>query len=192
MLMPIVSVNKMAMNESVAMTCCFQEVASPTNVYWEVLNGGWIGSGFVETKSWKHAGLEAWAKLSYDIAGGTGADPLAALAGTKIKDGFVEVWVDGVNVWWEHVAGPAAQPDVWLGGVTPAVFPANYYINILEWFTHNGVYSRGDNCKHEDPSCRYLNFEIAHLANRHWDSTKKHDTKTTDWSKPHEAKRFHS
>ena len=47
MVMPVVTINKMAMNESVASTCCYRDVVTPTAVYWEVLHGGSIGSGFV-------------------------------------------------------------------------------------------------------------------------------------------------
>jgi len=201
MLMPIVSMNKMAMNESVAASCCFQEVASPTNVYWEVLNGGWIGSGFVETKNWRDGAFrDYWSKLGYDInLGDTGTlANLATFRAANFPGGWAVrvAYTDGVvglAPWWAHLN----DASVWPGGLpTPLLNGADpdyAYISINEWFEHT-TYSRGDSCSHDSAGCRYLSFDIAHLANRHWDSTRSHGTPTpiTDWAKPHAAQRFHS
>jgi len=187
MLMPIISMNKMAMNESVAATCCFQEVASPTNVYWEVLNGGWIGSGFVETKkklvhdSWFNYQLEA-SKDSY------------------LPDMKIHKYVSLGGVDYVAIVVPDPLPVAWPYGIGAGDFvgitgtyaaPEDGDLVKLSALVAGGAVAFDGCCDHKDSSCRYLKFEIAHLANRHWDSVKSHGG-ITDWAKPHEAKRFHS
>ena len=69
MMMPVVQLRAMAMNESVAATCCYRESASPTNTYWATLNGGWIGQAYApgETK-WDSLVHTSWKWLDYDVS----------------------------------------------------------------------------------------------------------------------------
>ncbi|HIQ62050.1 MAG TPA: hypothetical protein IAA66_00510, partial [Candidatus Avichristensenella intestinipullorum] len=46
MLMPIVSMNKMSMNESVAASCCWRYVLGVHEQYPEILHGGKIGTTY--------------------------------------------------------------------------------------------------------------------------------------------------
>ena len=68
MITPIVYLSGMAMNESVAATCCYRETASQTNVYWSVLNGGWIGQAYVTELQHKSAVSTSWRMLDYDVS----------------------------------------------------------------------------------------------------------------------------
>ena len=190
MLMPIVSMNKMAMNESVAATCCFQEVASPTNVYWEVLNGGWIGSGFVETKNWKKPVLKDWAKCYGHDVKLNGELPLRDVS--CCND------VITVTLTLADVAAAGANPAGWafpVFGLATAVppspaTPTKYEVNFFN-LVAAGLASIGDKCDHNTTDCKYLDFEIQHLSNRHWEAVRAHGG-ISDWAKPHEAVRFHS
>ena len=70
MVMPIISMNRMAMNESVATTCCYKMTISGTNMYWETLNGGQIGPGYsAGSLGWKQPDTyyKKWALLPYDV-----------------------------------------------------------------------------------------------------------------------------
>ena len=187
MLMPIVSMNKMAMNESVAATCCFQEVASPTNVYWEVLNGGWIGSGFVETKNWKQPNptiLKDWAKCygsDVTMKPSTGNTYVIPYLSVSCCDDKIWVAVGGTGNYWNgtYTTGAAGENPAKAGEFNLYTMVANDDIRI------------GDRCAHNSTDCKYLDFEIQHLSNRHWEAVRAHGG-ISDWAKPHEAVRFHS
>ena len=49
MLKPVVNMNKMAMNESVATSCCYREVVDVTNIVWKTLYGGYIGTAYKDS-----------------------------------------------------------------------------------------------------------------------------------------------
>lgn len=166
MLMPIVSMNKMAMNESVAATCCYREVASATNVYWEVMNGGWIGSGYVNELNWKNDSFIGWGMLDFDITGVTSANLLTLPALNK------RVTVEGKTEFYVITNGLEESVDVFL--------------------STNGVFGRGSSCSHNDGLCTLKVEEIVHRSNQHFESTTKHDTKKKDWTKPHTAAQFNS
>ena len=71
MLMPIVSMNKMSMNESVAASCCWRYVLGVHEQYPEILHGGKIGTTYEVklTLEEEYAGLKnGWLSLDYDVA----------------------------------------------------------------------------------------------------------------------------
>ena len=73
MLMPIVSMNKMSMNESVAASCCWRYVLGVHEQYPEILHGGKIGTTYEVKLQLKedYAGLKnGWLSLDYDVAPG--------------------------------------------------------------------------------------------------------------------------
>ena len=72
MLMPIVSMNKMSMNESVAASCCWRYVLGVHEQYPEILHGGKIGTTY-EVKlqlkgDYAVSGVKnGWLALPYDV-----------------------------------------------------------------------------------------------------------------------------
>ena len=70
MLMPIVSMNKMSMNESVAASCCWRYVLGVHEQYPEILHGGKIGTTYevkLQLKN-KYKDLKSgWLALPYDV-----------------------------------------------------------------------------------------------------------------------------
>ena len=70
MLMPIVSMNKMSMNESVAASCCWRYVLGVHEQYPEILHGGKIGTTYEVklTLKNKYKGLKSgWLAQGYDV-----------------------------------------------------------------------------------------------------------------------------
>lgn len=181
MLMPIVSMNKMAMNESVATTCCYREVATPTAMYWEVLNGGWIGSGYVDgaTRNSAYQYLnKSWLDYKYDVIFTAGPDPDVDMS---------------ASVRYESLLYPA--------GATTAV--SNWYVygtdglllgTMSEYLGGLGVPTRTDEtCDHKTNSkCVYNTIGATFKENQHFESKTKHTTGGTDWAKPHTADKFSS
>ena len=75
MLMPIVSMNKKSMNESVAASCCWRYVLGVHEQYPEILHGGKIGTTYeVKLKlkgDYAVSGVKSgWLALPYDVAVG--------------------------------------------------------------------------------------------------------------------------
>ena len=93
MLMPIVSMNKMSMNESVAASCCWRYVLGVHEQYPEILHGGKIGTTYEVklTLAEEYAGLKSgWLALPYDV--GVGAARLDISYNPGRDDWF---WLEG-------------------------------------------------------------------------------------------------
>ena len=81
MLMPIVSMNKMSMNESVAASCCWRYVLGVHEQYPEILHGGKIGTTY-EVKlqlkgDYAVSGVKnGWLSLDYDVAANWAIEPI--------------------------------------------------------------------------------------------------------------------
>ena len=72
MLMPIVSMNKMSMNESVAASCCWRYVLGVHEQYPEILHGGKIGTTYevkleLEDAYAANGVASGWLALPYDV-----------------------------------------------------------------------------------------------------------------------------
>jgi len=65
MQMPIVTRRKMSMCESVAATCCYRIVVSPSNYYYETLHGGIVEAGDLPVFSENI--MPEWAQLDFDV-----------------------------------------------------------------------------------------------------------------------------
>ena len=172
MMMPIVSMNKMAMNESVASTCCYREVATPTAVYWEALHGGWIGNGYVNGKSLKAEYVDmkaSWRDYKGDF---TGAGMIALMNQYDLKfTSFLNPdGTSGPSAWYV-LDGTPTLLDVALTN-TPGAGVANV------------------GCTHDVDTCKYYNFAPKYEENQHFDSTSAHDS--GNWKVPHTAKPFAS
>ncbi len=73
MLMPIVSMNKMSMNESVAASCCWRYVLGVHEQYPEILHGGKIGTTYEVKLQLKgdyvaNGVASGWLSQGYDVA----------------------------------------------------------------------------------------------------------------------------
>ena len=180
MLMPIVSMNKMAMNESVATTCCYRQVATPTATYWEVLNGGWIGSGYVEelVKKSPYGSMDSsWFDFKYDIVGDG--------VGDKLKNNFVK-YVSGATVGTD-TSNPSGN---WLVYGVDVTNPSG---DTLSGFLANMGLRTDATCDHKtNVNCVYRETKIAFKDNQHFESKTKHDKGGSDWAKPHGAAQFSS
>lgn len=180
MMMPIVSMNKMAMNESIAVTCCYREVATPTAVYWEVMNGGWIGSGYVNTTGW-YDNFEAavsgkvWQKYEWDINGAGGNDLNALINGVRPEYGDYTTFGGEAKTGW-------FVPDS-VNGVGS--------MDAANATAANEGWTRGKSCTHVDGTCNYRYDENAYAQNQHWNATTAHGG-ITAWSAPHGAARYNS
>lgn len=178
MLMPIVSMNKMAMNESVATTCCYRQVASnPTALYWDVLHGGWIGNGYgTATDTWKDAYAPykntSWLSTSFgrDLSG-TDANIVALFSGNTLNYGtgsgtetakwYVNSWVSGQSL-------------------DTAIYNAS---------SGTVSYADGSACDHTSPSCKYRDYGYGYLTNKHFEATSAHAS-VTKWAEPHDPKQY--
>ena len=79
MLMPIVSMNKMSMNESVAASCCWRYVLGVHEQYPEILHGGKIGTTYEVklTLKNKYKDLKSgWLALPYDVTADYAMKPI--------------------------------------------------------------------------------------------------------------------
>ena len=81
MLMPIVSMNKMSMNESVAASCCWRYVLGVHEQYPEILHGGKIGTTYevklqLKGDYAKNGVKNGWLSLDYDVAPNWAVEPI--------------------------------------------------------------------------------------------------------------------
>ena len=195
MLSPIVSMNRMAMNESVAMTCCYRDVVTPTAVYWEVLHGGWIGSGYAEgwVKNPDYLDLDdSWLAYKYDLifmeagnlAGGGSLGLGAATPSKLMKErlGYGE-YVNSSSILEKNWYVFDTQ-SLWTGPVSLGEFLATYVIPIRP----------GGTCDHKtDPNCVYGSFEKAFVTDYHFEAKTAHDVAAGfNWKDPHPAQKYSS
>ncbi len=79
MLMPIVSMNKMSMNESVAASCCWRYVLGVHEQYPEILHGGKIGTTYEVklTLKNKYKDLKSgWLAIPFDVTADCAMKPI--------------------------------------------------------------------------------------------------------------------
>ena len=97
MLMPIVSMNKMSMNESVAASCCWRYVLGVHEQYPEILHGGKIGTTYEVKLQLKeeYAGLKnGWLSLDYDVIPGVAACAISYDPDNKVWRDANDVAID--------------------------------------------------------------------------------------------------
>lgn len=162
---PVVTRRLMSMNESVASTCCYREVVTPSNHYQEVLHGGEIVSGPKTVLEWSAPVSKAWAQIPGDIdfSGYQGASP-------------VPVYHRGKNGWWVLLMGQR--------GITGALS--------LEGFAAaNNLPETNPGCLHDTNTCVYLQ-EVAAIVHDHEGSAQAHDTAPLSFEKAHPALQYSS
>ena len=169
MKMPVISMTPMAMNESVCATCCYRVVVSPTNYYWEVLHGGWIGQrpgGYV---TWREDIESGWAEIPFDVDTSANRD-MVAIPFIHQERGD----------WWVRYYTPGSRPeaevplDEFVGDNAPGL-----KINL--------------GCLHTDVSCLYIEAGApSRPYAEHVDATEPHTVAAGYHRSPHRAYQYHS
>lgn len=167
MQMPIVSMQKMSMTESVASTCCYRNVVTSSNHFTEVLFGGGIESGPHNTASWKPGIPTEWAQLPYDVdfSNYTGNTPVPYF--NNLLGGWWVLYFDkGTIVYASAIDDLISDPSI----------PVS--------IANNG-------CTHSDNTCLYIDYREQSVE-LHVGATQPHKFGGTDFAKPHEAMQFSS
>ena len=164
MKMPIVSLNNMAMNESVAATCCFAATDINGHAYETVLSGGYLSDQIGNDITYKVG--ESWLTIRGDYA--------AAHAGYDLIYTYDDDdrWLMGIN----HSTGFVELGDL------DAVADGN-----LALYQNNLT-----NCDHLGSYCSYVDSIDASITKVHVGSTVQHSAGGTKWASTHTAVRFNS
>ena len=165
MKMPIVSLNNMAMNESVAATCCFAAVNVNGHNYETVLSGGYLTDKISGKPVYKTTVNKSWLTIPGDYMAGT--------AGWTLTQELVNgAWTLG-----------AKDPDgkfYKLADCTP-VAEGNYAL-----YQPNLT-----NCDHNGDYCAYVANVDTIIVKTHVGSTVEHSA-SKNWAADHAAIRFNS
>ncbi len=167
--MPVVFHQKMAMNESVAATCCYRVTTTSAGYYNEVLNGGKLESGPANTLMWKDEAVSKdWALLDFDVdfTGYAGLRPVPVFNSLKQR-------------WWvllfrdDRIASAVSMDDFTTGAKALAA-------------------TANPGCAHDSATCLYLAEGTAASLFNHVGASRAHGTGGDVWSQPHAAQQFHS
>ena len=163
MKMPIVSLNNMAMNESVAATCCFAATNINGHSYETVLSGGYLTDKIGNKITY---GVDnSWLGLRGDYA--------AAVAGYELVQEMNAAgqWVLGI----QHSTGfiPLSKLD-WAANGNYALYELNL-----------------TNCDHKGEYCAYVADIATTFTKMHIGSTVEHAA-AEKWAADHPAIRFNS
>lgn len=183
MMMPIVSMNKMAMNESVATTCCYRKVPTATVLYWEVLHGGWVGNGFVErtlTKA-KYDGMASWT-----LSLGVDWDWIDDVVDSNVAKGsktYEVITVGSVKRLYGPVGVDGTDPEIIESSVQSAFF------NIF-----GDAVKATQDCDHSDMSkCKMKYLDQYYAIDQHFEATSSHTVNSGQkWNKAHDANQYSS
>jgi hypothetical protein len=165
MLMPIVSMNKMAMNESVAATCCYKLVLAGSSNFTEVLHGGYVGDGYIESFAWD----AKWSAIDKKLAESTKHDIKTP---SQLADW--QIYQDYEGTWWVMPGGNAKDTV------------NNTKVSGMGWY--------GAACTHDTALCGMKAQTVTWTKDQHWGATTAHSTvpTTTTFDKPHAAKQYAS
>ncbi len=146
MLMPIVSMNKMSMNESVAASCCWRYVLGVHEQYPEILHGGKIGTTYEVKLTLKgdyvtNGVASGWLSQGYDVS--------PALAWQSIS------YNPDTNQWYLR------SDNNWIVNAT----------NVAPY-----VVSNTQGCPHNDGSCSYYKEVPTYSQDMHIGATSAHGT----------------
>jgi len=164
---PTVSIVKMSMNEGIASTCCYRSLVNDADLFFSVLNGGYIGSIDTITKNFSqyYPSNPVWMSIAGDY-------PLE-YTGREIR------YVNGIP----HVVIPEVLDAEDENGTSETLVSINQIKNFL---------SGGASCKHADTHCAYYEWPYVHIENAHIDAKIKHSSGGPNWQKPHAAVQFSS
>lgn len=184
MIFPVVSVNNMSMNESVAATCCFRRDVMNGNVYETVLSGGslhdTIQNDFVYNEGLTDKG---WLKIQGDFQ--------AALEGNtlrKVTDIFGNTFYgySYVNSGTDVNVFVVVSQNLISGGDIAVITLAdgttyNYHMGLSQRY-----------CDHTTTACQYIDDVTQSIVRKHENATVEHAAGGANWAQPHNAIRFNS
>ena len=149
MKMPIVSLNNMAMNESVAATCCYSHNHINGHYFDSVLNGGALEIRIAETPIYKDQLMRSWLSV-------TTGDYVEATQGLELTSEF-----NTVTGAWEY--GTYVE-----GTWTPLAKCTKVDNFNLGYCDHKGEYcSYIKDYKHEQYTA-HVGATVAHSASKNW------------------------
>ena len=162
MKMPIVSLNNMAMNESVAATCCFSATNINGHAYETVLNGGYVTDKIGNKITYSVD--KSWLTIPGDYQ--------EAVDGLKLTQGYINgAWVLGA-------AGDGTFTKLadctWVAAGNQAFYEENL-----------------TNCDHAGEYCHYISTIEPTFTKVHVGATVEHAA-AKDWAGTHAAIRFNS
>ncbi len=189
MKMPVVSLNQMAMNESVAATCCFKVDTINGSVYETVLSGGAINVVTENVIKYKDAVCTlpgCWLSIKGDFTPALNGDHLAIK-----KDLF------GNSVYCSVDAGGAVTGILLAGDLTSAGYAGDTVS--IQWTLDGGVQTYNlitDHshryCDHQGLYCDYVEDITQQFVRKHVGSTVEHTAGGKNWAGAHTAMRFNS
>jgi len=163
MKMPIVSLNNMAMNESVAATCCYSHNHINGHYFDSVLNGGALETRIIETPVYVNSAVQSWLNV-------TEGDFKWAVEGFVLEQKF-----NNVTNSWE--TGLVDSEGKWI------VFNAATWPRVGT----NGL----AHCDHKGEYCSYISDYIHTPYTAHVGATVAHSA-SKNWADDHAAIRFNS
>lgn len=169
MIMPVVSRQKMAMNESICATCCYRYVVSPTNYSWEVLYGGLVGQPQNSNPNmlvWREGIPKAWAELPYDV-------DFSVREGMQAKPSYSVVDSKWYVLYFANDVPFTKMPlEQFMSGPDALAAVVN------------------EGCRHIDESCLYI--DVIPAPSLHTGATDAHATGGLDYAADHVALQFNS
>ena len=187
--MPVVVLNEMTMNESIASDCCFKQVTEGYVTTKTVLNGGTIGSyvtyplkaSVVDFYGSRSALPTYHYKVYVPINNFTSAPTPTPVVGSINQAG------------WTSDANAVKSYDV-LTFSTDASGNLDQVITVGDGAVANltGVYIKqnGGACDHFNSDCPFVTKTT--MSDAHIGSTMKHLFGGTDWQNPHKAQQYNS
>lgn len=167
MQMPILAVHAMAMNESVAATCCYRQVVSSSNYYTEVLSGGVIESGPQNMAIWKEGVPQEWAWLDFDVdfSAYTGNTP-------------VPYYNNLLKKWWVLYFNQSTI--VYASPIEELLNDPAIPISV-----------KNQGCTHSDKTCLYITYKQEN-GSLHVGATQAHEKGGAGFAQTHTAMQFSS
>ena len=186
---PIVSVNNMSMNESVAATCCFRIDNVNGSVYETVLSGGSIELITKNVMQYKEGFCDksnCWLSIPGDFLPALNGDHLAIK-----KDIF------GNKVYCAVDAGGAILGVLQTSDLTSSAYVGD--LVLVTWNetdgqqTYNLITDHSHRyCDHQGTYCDYVDGVTQQITRNHVGATVEHIAGGNNWAAAHTAMRFNS
>ena len=204
--MPVVVLNEMTMNESIASDCCYKQVTEGYVTTKTVLNGGSISDyvtyplkTIVANRYGNRAALPSYHYNLYTVLAGNTVIPDTTVSGvTWPVEGTVSGGITAANfknlgsvLYFQ--AGTYEIGESEIHGLTQVgLVDGSVYSGLTGDNNLTGAYllRKGGTCDHMNSDCPFVTKST--LSNAHIGSTMKHLFGGSDWSTPHTAQQYNS